>query len=258
MNKESMLNKLAKQRIIYPARKMGLLAASRWPYPVLSTLSDGGRMYVDLRSSIGRAILVKGEFDQQVWKEIDVSLNPGGVFLDIGANVGYYSMLASNRIGSTGVVYAFEIDPRPLRCLRKNAAMCQNQNITLNKVAVGDHVGPGILVSEVDCGHSSVKSEGQGGKVDMLTLDHWLETSVEPDHIDVIKLDIEGGELNALEGGRNLIERYRPKIVCEALHEGIREGVPGQDKLLTFFTDVNYSTRFALGVHSPTIVATPN
>jgi len=92
----------------------------------------------------------------------------------------------------------------------------------------------------------------------MLTLDHWLQISVEPARIDVIKFDIEGGELNALEGARNLIKRYRPLIVCEALNEGIRKGVPSQDKLLTFFSGINYSTCFAKGVHSPTIVATAN
>jgi len=154
VRKLSILNKLAKQQIMYPARKFGLMAASHWPYPVLSTLSEGGQMYVDLRSSIGRAILVKGEFDQQVWREIEVSLKPGGVFLDIGANVGYYSMLASNRVGSSGAVHAFEIDPRPLRCLMKNVAVCPNQNINLNEIAVGEYVGSGVLVSAVDCGHS--------------------------------------------------------------------------------------------------------
>lgn len=252
------INSLAKQRVFYPLRKTGLFLSKNWPFPVQAVLSNGGFMYVDLRSSIGRAILVKGEFDQQVWREIEGSLKPGSVFLDIGANVGYYSMLASDRVGPSGAVHAFEIDPRPLRCLRKNVAVCTNQNITLNEIAVGDSVGSGVLISGLDCGHSSVKPEGQGVKVDMLTLDHWLQTSGEPDRIDVIKLDIEGGELKALEGAKNLIKKCRPLIVCEALDEKIRKGVPGQDKLLSFFSRINYATRLAVGVHSPTIVATPN
>lgn len=255
---KSHINGLAKRRILYPLRKAGLFISKNWPFPVQATLSNGGYMYVDLRSSIGRAILVKGEFDHEVWRIIEASLQPGSVFIDVGANVGYYSMLASSSVGVSGVVHAFEIDPRPLQCLSRNVLACPNQNLHINKIAVGNFVGDAILLSEEDCGHSSVKTEGKGVKVAILTLDHWLETSVNLERVDVLKLDIEGGELSALEGAIKLIDKYRPLIVCEALDPSTRKNVPGQDKLLSFFSEINYSTSMAEGVHSPTIVAAPN
>lgn len=251
------VDKFAKQRIIYPIRKLALFLAKRWPFPVRATLVSGGRMWVDLRSAVGRAILVKGEFDQEVWRAIEPHLHPGYVFLDIGANVGYYSMLASSRVGNAGQVHAFEIDPRPLQCLRRNAAECRNHNLNIHEVAVSDKAGSGVLVAEPDCGHSSVQQKGRGRKVQMVTLDHWIEGPGAPGRLDVIKLDIEGGELAALEGARNLIGRFRPFIVCEALDETINKNVPGQEKLLDFFASVNYATQFAVGVYSPTIVAVP-
>lgn len=212
-------------------------------------------MWVDLRSSVGRAILVKGEFDQAVWRAIEQGLHSGSVFLDVGANVGYYSMLASSRVGKYGQIHAFEIDPRPLRCLRKNAEECDSHNITIHERAVGGRVGHGVLVAEPDCGHSSVLQNGHGRKVKVVSLDSWMEDMGALSRIDVLKLDIEGGELAALEGARKLIDRFHPFIVCEALDRDGDESVPGQAKLLAFFSSINYTTYFADGVHSPTIVA---
>lgn len=253
-----LINNIAKQRIAYPVRKLGLFISKYWPFPIQATISNGIRMYVDLRSSIGRAILVKGEFDHEVWRIIEGSLQQGGVFIDVGANVGYYSMLASNLVGAAGAVHVFEIDPRPLRCLKRNAMACKNQNLYINEIAVGNYVGHAMLESGEDCGHSSVKSEGKGTKVAILTLDHWLQLSEVPERIDVLKLDIEGGELKALEGAKELISRYRPLIVCEALDANLQKNVPGKNGLLSFFADANYLTSMAKGVHSPTIVAVPN
>lgn len=250
-------DKLAKNRLIYPLRKLALFVAKHTPFPVQATLNDGGRMWVDLRSAVGRAILVKGEFDQAVWRAIEPSLYPGSVFLDVGANVGYYSILASGRVGKDGHVHAFEIDPRPLRCLRKNANSCTNRNLTIHERAVSDRVGTGVLIAELDCGHSAVKQDGIGMRVQTVSLDYWIDQPGAPNRIDVIKLDIEGGEIFALEGARRLIEKFRPLIVCEALDEMGHNAVPGQAKLKKYFESINYSSRLGQGFHSPTLVASP-
>lgn len=252
------LDRLAKQRISYPFRKLGLLLARRWPWPVRARLVGGTSMWVDLRSSVGRAILVKGEFDSAVWQAIERHLRPGAVFLDVGANVGYYSMLAADRVGRSGRVYSFEIDPRPLRCLRRNAKECLSQNIAVVETAVGSIVGQGVLVAAPDCGHSQVQQEGRGARVPMTSLDHWINEPGAPGRVDAIKLDIEGGELLALEGARKLIAKYRPAIVCEALDEKLHENVPGQARLFSFLWGMGYAARFADNVHSPTIIAIPN
>jgi hypothetical protein len=76
-------------------------------------------MFVDLRSAVGRGLFATGRFDPQVIDPLRDALKPGGTFLDLGANVGYYSMLALDLIGERGSVHAFEVDERPLRCLRK-------------------------------------------------------------------------------------------------------------------------------------------
>ena len=107
--------------ILRPVRRLLRPVAERWPWPVAVRLRDGRVMYVDLRSAIGRGILATGEFDPGVFVPFRGMLRAGHTFLDVGANVGYYSMLASAIVGGAGAVHAFEIDPRPLRCLRRIA-----------------------------------------------------------------------------------------------------------------------------------------
>ena len=253
-----LLNTLAKSHIFYPLRKTALFISKRWPFPVRTLLIDKTEMWVDLRSAVGRAILVKGMFDYEIWNIIRSKLAPGSVFVDVGANVGYYSMLASNLVGPFGRVHAFDIDPRPLKCLRRNRNICNNKNMEIHETAVGDDVGAGYLLAMPDCGHSAVHKTGSGRKVPMLSLDSWLKSLDEKARIDVIKIDVEGGELAVLEGARNLISTFQPLIVCEAQSDGASVLSVSQKELLNFFADVNYLTYFADGVHTPTIVAMPN
>jgi FkbM family methyltransferase len=212
-------------------------------------------MWVDPRSTIGQAILVKGEFDPGVWRILDERLAPGSVLLDVGANVGYYTMLAANKVAPHGVVHAFEIDPRPLACLRRNAHDCRHANIRVHELAVGRTVGTGHLQQKPESGHSSVSEAGAGHRVPLTSLDHWLKTHLDIGRIAGIKLDIEGGELAALEGMRALLREHKPFIVCEAWTH-TPDGLPGGDAdLRAFFGDMGYSVLEAEGVHTPTLIA---
>ena len=251
-----LIDTIVKGQIVHPIRKFGLFMAKKWPFPVKTSITNGDQMWVDLRSSVGRSILVKGEFDYGVWRVIEKWLKPGSVFVDIGANVGYYAMLASSAVGASGTVHAFEIDPRPLRCLLRNAKACKNANIHIYEVAVSDDNAGGYLHAGKDCGHSSLMITGDGKKVATTTLDQWADSQNNLAHIDVIKLDIEGGEERALLGARKVIEKYRPTIICEALDSASATNeIPGQERLLKVLQSMNYITSFVADVHSPTIVA---
>ncbi|MDX1539768.1 MAG: hypothetical protein R3349_00050, partial [Geminicoccaceae bacterium] len=90
---------------IRPFRHILGQAARRWPLPVPVTI-EHRRCYVDLRSAIGRAIYMQGEFDPAVFGPIRAALRPGDVFVDVGANIGWYSLLAARIVGPTGRVHA--------------------------------------------------------------------------------------------------------------------------------------------------------
>ena len=242
------LQSSARQGVLRPLRKIGLAAAARWPFPVKCRIHSGRAMFVDLRSAVSRGIFMRAEFDPAFFLPLKKILRPGDVFLDVGANVGYYSMLALDLVGSDGVVHAFEIDPRPLRCLRKSIATERIPNLRVHEVAVGNQIGRAKLVRESDCGNSHLTSghSAVGMDVGMTTLDSWHAEQCKP-RIRAIKLDIEGGELAALQGASQLLLDEAPAIVCEAW-DNVE---PAFSKAALFLRELGYTIEAIPDVHSP-------
>ncbi|HSC28323.1 MAG TPA: FkbM family methyltransferase [Vicinamibacterales bacterium] len=162
-------------------------------------------------------------------------LQPGHVFVDVGANAGYFTVLAALRVGDNGRVYAFE--PNPAMCSRLRRHV--EENAVASRVVVSE-VALGALDESVDLylscrsdnpGLSSVKLiEAAVARGDMRpdakipvaarTLDTWLADAV-PLRIDLIKIDVEGAEMDVLAGMEQTIGRLRPRrIICETLPEG--------------------------------------
>ncbi len=243
--------------LLRPARKVGLALAKHWPWPVAARMSTGRKMYVDLRSSLGRAIYMKGDFDPKVFEPLASRLQPGGVFVDVGANVGFYSLRALDLVGTNGAVHAFEIDPRPLRCLRKTIVKEALGNVYLHEQAVGDQNGPGFLVQREDCGHSSVATEGDGMRVPMITLDSWREKHP-GGVVQAIKLDIEGGELRALRGAIELLRREQPLLVCEAVDDPQDRRRNDSQALFGLLESAGYRWRWIEGCNDATLMAEPH
>jgi FkbM family methyltransferase len=237
-----------------PVRKAGLALARHWPWPVAARMNNGRRMYVDMRSPIGRAIYMKGEFDPKVFEPLADRLKPGGLFVDVGANVGFYSLRALDLVGDTGAVHAFEIDPRPLCCLRKTIAHGSLKNLHVHDQAVGDRNGPAILVQREDCGHSSVLTEGNGVSVPMITLDAWREKHP-AGAVQAIKLDIEGGELRALHGAIDLLRRERPLLVCEVVDDPRDQRHSDTGAVFGLLEAAGYRWRWIEGCNDATLVA---
>lgn len=249
----SFLQNSVRSGVLRPVRKIALAAAAKWPWPVKCRIQTGRWMYVDLRSAIGRGIYMKGEFDPGVFHALENILGTGDTFLDVGANVGYYSMLALDRVGETGAIHAFEIDGRPLRCLRKSIRTQRLTNLHVNEVAVGDRIGTIRLVRESDCGNSHITDhKGFGSEVPMTTLDDWYRRHGQP-KVHAIKMDIEGAELRALQGGIQLLTESRPILVCEAW-DGEN---PLKSEAAQFLCSLGYSAEALQNVHSPIILGKP-
>lgn len=240
-----------------PLRKLALPFAEYWPWPVEAKIVNGRRMFVDLRSAVGRGIFAKGTFDVEVFEPLRSTLKPGGTFLDVGVNVGYYSMLALDLVGEEGSIHGFEIDERSLRCLRKTVQRQNLANFHIHEIAVGAAEGSGVLTLMPDCGHNTVREKGEGLMVPVTDLDSWRKKHGVR-NIQAIKLDIEGSELAAIQGARQLIQAERPVIVCEASVEWFPPGtVYKEEQLIKLLESLNYSVRWLDNVCSPTILATP-
>jgi FkbM family methyltransferase len=173
--------------------------------PILRGKLRGRRWIVG--SAIHRCWIGFYEYEKQRW--ISREVRPNSVFWDIGANVGFYSLLASKLVGS-GKVFAFEPALRNLSYLRKHLALNRVTNVEVLAIAVSNRNG--ISSFEIEetgfMGHLS----GEGSiTVPTATLDSLVdEGKVCPP--DCVKMDIEGAELLALHGGSRTFQRFRPVL----------------------------------------------
>jgi FkbM family methyltransferase len=133
------------------------------------------------------------------------------VFYDIGANVGFYTLLASVVTGSEGIVYAFEPLPRNLVYLHRHVDMNRLPNVAVFDCALGDTNGE-VGFWEGDSPSEAHIAVDAPLKVRMFTLDHVREAyQLKPP--DVLKIDVEGAEAAVLRGAVNTLCEYSPVIV---------------------------------------------
>jgi FkbM family methyltransferase len=147
-------------------------------------------------------------------------LEPGEVFWDVGANLGYFTLLAAARLNHTGQVVAFEPGPSAYACLTGNISANPFTNILAFPVAVSDRGGAAVLYSVAGQpdGRANLftprADQTESTKVRTVTLDGWRK----PHDLtgpDFIKMDVEGSELAALTGARETLTAGDPLLLVE-------------------------------------------
>jgi FkbM family methyltransferase len=136
-------------------------------------------------------------------------IRPGDVIVDIGANAGYYTLLAARRAGPQGKVVACEPDPRIAAYLRRHVEANHVANVTVVESAIGDHSGIAKFRRGNGTGTGRLAAAGDLA-VRVQTLDELAaEHRILPTHL---KIDVEGAELDVLHGGRATLTHARPVI----------------------------------------------
>jgi FkbM family methyltransferase len=155
-------------------------------------------------------------------------LGPELTFYDIGANVGYYTLIGARLVGPTGRVIAFEPAPRHLAKLLHNVALNYLGNVSVRSEALGDADGMGSFAISSIPGHHRLAAQTTASdrivgyvEVSVRRLDGLIEAEKLP-LPDFIKMDIEGAEVKALIGAGETLRRSRPALVIE-LHDTARE-----------------------------------
>lgn len=145
-------------------------------------------------------------------------LKPGDVFYDIGANVGFFSTLAANLVGSKGKVYAFEPNPVCAAQARKNADLNQFSHVEVITAAVASSTGRTRLKFGQITGASTIMNVGDdsadGMDITTISIDDFIRER-DAQGPKVVMIDAEGAELEVLRGMRKTIAAYRPIIMCE-------------------------------------------
>ncbi|MDR1375690.1 MAG: FkbM family methyltransferase [Holosporaceae bacterium] len=183
---------------------------------------DGLKLKIYPGNEIFRAIFVRGIYDPNLLVVVNALLQKGSVFIDVGANMGCFSLLASKVVGKEGKIFALEPSSRDFNRLVDNVKINHLQRIIHPlRLAVSGKVGP-VKLSVACEERSALNTIGEFSfsgveKVDMedvnsTTIDKFMQGK-RLNRLDVLKLDIEGSEVEALRGAANTIERWRPAIV---------------------------------------------
>ncbi|MEP7341483.1 MAG: FkbM family methyltransferase [Acidobacteriota bacterium] len=203
--------------------KYGAALASALPLP--SKLPNGCRINCDLRDHVQRQIWFYGAYEPVETYLFSQLLRPGMTVLDVGANVGQYSLMAATAVGATGSVHSFE--PVPVTFARLQTHIADNglaDIIRAHRVALWNddtRVNLGLSTEMADnLGSYSIGTDAATAITDSPVEAPALRLSTYAvaqhlTRLDVIKMDIEGAEPFALAGGYDLIREFRPTILIE-------------------------------------------
>lgn len=192
---------------------------------------DGGfRMHVDTAEAMGRVLTVSGTWERQVTAAFRKLLRPGDVCVDIGANTGYFTLLAAKLVGPTGRVYALEPAPETFTALLLNLNLNACSNVTALPFAAGAAMGEVFFDDQPRGmgGRSVVRGEGRGPgttaalRVPVRDVPSLLQDG-EIDRLRLVKIDVEGYEVEVLHGLESLFDTgAQPAVLVEIHREVVR------------------------------------
>jgi FkbM family methyltransferase len=200
----------------------------------------GGLRYAcDLGDDIAREACFTGLYAPQESALVRRTLAEGDTFVDVGANWGYFTLLAAQRVGDSGRVVAMEPDPRMFALLAGNVSRNRLRNVLLSADAAAEGPGSATLAPFVDGtgnrGVSALVERGEGVTVETRALDELLD-QMEIESVDLVKVDVEGAELRVLRGMEEGLRRGRYRRVLVELHPLADPRLP--DEVTTFLREI--------------------
>lgn len=235
-------------RKVLPRGWAPLLQTSARVFPYLQSYrarTDGDDfLYIDLRQSMCLTIFFnQGQpHEQGTERLLRYVLKPGDTFVDVGANVGFYTRMGSALVGGSGRVFAFEPLSPARRLLEMNTKGVTN--VVVDDRALSDHNGEADFHVRPQGDTSSLLPGGPGSsvRVGVTTLDaRLLSEGGAPTRVDFIKIDVEGAELSVLRGATKTIEKYQPLVYFEFLPLYASQYGFGYDDFVGFFAPLGYS-----------------
>jgi FkbM family methyltransferase len=205
----------------------------------------GFRLTVSLRDWLGKHVFLTGDYERRTSGVIKARLKPGCTFVDVGANIGYFTLLGSRTVGRRGSVIAFEPLPATRKRLERNVHLNGATNIEIHCAAASDcngsatfyegpsdHLGQSSLRKLVE-----VQRRPSAIQVPTTRLDDVLRSRT----VDLIKIDVEGAEVRVLMGFQDVLTRDRPDIIVEVTDAFLLEMGASAHELCAMLRRLGYS-----------------
>jgi FkbM family methyltransferase len=208
----------------------------------------GHKMYLDKHDNLNLSVV--GRHEKLITELVQEHIKPGAIVVDIGANIGYYTLLFARSAGPTGHVYAFEPDPENFALLAKNIALNGYTNVTLEQKAVAEATGTLRLYLADNVGDHRAYDSGDNRQfleIPAITLDEYLQDRP----VSFIKMDIQGFEHTALKGMLQTLAANKPlTLVTEFWPFGLHLGGSTDTAYLQALTDAGFSLTLLEGTQS--------
>jgi FkbM family methyltransferase len=209
---------------------------------------DGIKILAYPRVMTCRSLFVTGYYEPNEFYLLKTILKPGMVFIDLGANIGLYTLFASKLVDNDGTVIAIEPSERDMERLRANVELNNGRSIKLRQTAISNSSGEReLLIAEEE--HSGQNTFGafayadvqNQGKVNVntQTLDEVVRQEA-LNRVDVIKMDVEGHEFFALQGANETLRNFHPILLVEISETALMNQGCTSSQILTFLDRMGY------------------
>jgi FkbM family methyltransferase len=197
-------------------------------------------LYCDAADAAVTPGLRSGVYEQHLTRVFEQYCRPGMTVVDVGANLGYYSLLASKLVGPSGRVVALEPNSENCRLLLSSLRLNRSTNVELLPVAADVATGWAYYSTHVGSNGGLIDTDEllthPGVVVPTFRLDDLI-----PDRVDFLKMDVEGAEGRVVRGATGLIERDRPVVTTELKDEMLtRVSAMSVREYLGYFESIGY------------------
>ena len=202
-----------------------------------------GRIYLNVAESRHMLSRALDRYEPAKARALQTLLPAGGVFLDVGGNKGDFSLQAARRLGPAGTVHVFEPEPSNGRWIQRSIDINRFDNVRLHQLALSDAAGTARLHIGTKSGwHTLVAGQADREEdvvvVRTAALDTLLDEMQFTKTVDVMKIDVEGAEMQVLRGARQTLERSRDVALLLDLHPQLGVSV---DEVFSLLAELGFT-----------------
>jgi FkbM family methyltransferase len=214
-----------------------------YPHPSFRNFERIGlKLKVDISDFLGHGLYFGYDNEEaRSYEQLLRLVKPGYTCVDVGANIGYLSMMMAAREKGVTVI-GFEPDPVNFQRASENLSMNRLDSVKIHHLGLGDEKSEAIMEvrASYNLGGNRIGKEGtQGEKVSITTMDLFFEDS--PPKINLIKIDVEGYEMKVLLGAEKLLKRDHPVLFVEINDGNLGYHGNSASQLITFLVNLGYT-----------------
>jgi FkbM family methyltransferase len=204
---------------------------------------DNHKLYIDkLDNVVSQELIQSNKWEKLQTSIFKQNIKKGNIVVDVGAHIGYYTLIAADIVGKKGKVYAFEPDLKNFNILMRNIKVNKYRNIIpINKAVAKKDGKLNLFINPTNSGDHRVYESNKNRKrteIESVSLDSVLKN----EKVDLIKIDIQGSEINALKGAFHTLNNNKAlKMIIEFWPGGLKLSGGSQEEFIRLLRNSKFT-----------------